>query len=71
MSVVVAPNIATFIALFDRGLISLTNPDSKIINSSKFDLQNLPKNTKLNIINFVFDEVNQNFVQTRYFRKIT
>lgn len=63
-SVVVAPNIATFIALFDRGLISLTNPDSKIINLSSFNLQKLPANTKLNIINFSFDEENQSFIQT-------
>ena len=64
MSVVVSPNIANFIALFDRGLISLINPDSKIINLSGFDMQNLPKNTKLNIINFAFDEENQSFNQT-------
>ncbi len=62
-SVVIAPNIAIFIALYDRGLISLRNPDSRIINLSKFDLNNLPKDTKLNIINFSFDEENQSFVQ--------
>lgn len=64
IAVKVAENISQFIALFDRGLINLTNPDSVIINLSKFDLQNLPKDTKLNIINFIFDEENQNFMQT-------
>lgn len=66
----VAENVSKFIALFDRGLISLTNPNSKIINLSGFDLQNLPKNTKLNIINFVFDEINQSFIQQDTTNKI-
>ena len=66
---VVAPNLAIFIALFDRGLINLNfqaNLENKnnIINLSGFNLQKLPKNTKLNIINFKFDEENQSFVQT-------
>lgn len=67
---VVAPNIATFIALFDRGLISLTNPNSKIINLSGFDINNLPKNTKLNFIRFDFDSENQSFTQTDTLEKI-
>ncbi len=59
----VAENISQFIALFDRGLISLTKIDSKIINLSSFNLRKLPKNTKLNIINFIFDTENQSFIQ--------
>lgn len=59
----VAENISQFVALFDRGLISLTNPESKIINLSGFDLMKLPKNTKLHVINFIFDEENQAFLQ--------
>lgn len=62
-SVKVAENISQFVALFDRGLISLTNPSSKIINLSGFDLVKLPKNTKLHVINFIFDEENQAFLQ--------
>lgn len=69
LSVVVSPDIATFVALFDRGLIKLNFQenlkfDRNIINLSGFNLQKLPKNTKLNIINFMFDEENQSFVQT-------
>lgn len=63
LTTIVAPNIAVFIALYDRGLISLTNPSSKIINLSGFDIFKLPKNTKLNIINFTFNEENQSFIQ--------
>ena len=63
LSVRVANDISQFIALFDRGLISLTNPNSKIINLSGFDIFKLPKDTKLNIINFLYDEKKQSFVQ--------
>jgi len=68
-SVKVADDISQFIALFDRGLINLnfqSNLENKnnIINLSGFNLQKLPKDTKLNIINFVFDEENQSFTQT-------
>lgn len=66
----IADNISQFVALFDRGLISLTNPNSKIINLSGFDLQKLPKNTKLLVINFSFDEENQSFIQQDTTNKI-
>lgn len=77
-SVVIAPNIAVFIALYDRGLVSLTNPNSKIINLSGFDIykhslllrSKLPKDTKLNIINFSYDEENQSFIQQDTANKI-
>ncbi|HCR36236.1 hypothetical protein A2130_04865 [Candidatus Woesebacteria bacterium GWC2_33_12] len=68
-SIKVAENISQFIALFDRGLISLNfqnylNDDSKIINLSGFNLRKLPVDTRLQVINFKFDEVNQSFIQT-------
>ena len=68
-SVKVAENIGQFIALFDRGLISLNFPkylngDVKITNLSGFNLTKLPRNTELQVINFVFDEENQQFNQT-------
>lgn len=67
-SVKVAESMSAFVALFDRGLISLNfqnylNGRSKIINLSGFDIQKLPKDTRLNVINFSFDEENQSFIQ--------
>ncbi|MEK7169104.1 MAG: hypothetical protein AAB778_03770 [Patescibacteria group bacterium] len=64
----IAPDISVFIALFDRGLISLVfpkyqNSDTKVTNLSGFDIFNLPKDTKLNVINFKFNNDNQAFDQ--------
>ena len=74
-SVKVAENISQFIALFDRGLISLNFPkylnnDTKITNLSGFNLTKLPRDTELQVINFVFDEENQSFIQTDTSNKI-
>ncbi|KKP46373.1 MAG: hypothetical protein UR39_C0011G0025 [Candidatus Woesebacteria bacterium GW2011_GWA1_33_30] len=68
-SIKVAENIPQFIALFDRGLISLNFPqylngDAKITNLSGFNIKKLPINTKLQVINFIFNEENQSFTQT-------
>lgn len=64
----VANTISEFVALFDRGLISLNfqnyiNGSNKIINLSGFNLEKLSKDTKLQIINFIFDNKNQSFIQ--------
>ena len=61
-SIVVAKNIAQFIALIDRGLIPLNYYQySKIINLAGIELT---PTTKLRIICFQLDEPNQTFIQT-------
>jgi hypothetical protein len=64
----IAPEISTFISLFDRGLISLVFPkyqnnDTKVINLSGFDIQNLDDNTLLQVTNFRLDKEKQQFIQ--------
>jgi hypothetical protein len=68
LSVVVSPNVSSFIALFDRGLISLVFPkyqnnDTKIINLSGFDIQKLDDNSLLQVTNFKLDKDKQRFIQ--------
>jgi hypothetical protein len=69
-SIVVAEDINRFIALFDRGLISLSfykyrypSGDKRIINLSGFNLDRLPQSTIFNFIFFVFNHTNQAFDQ--------
>lgn len=67
-SIKVAENIDQFVALFDRGLIPLNfqnyvSSKGKVINLSGHNIKKLPKDTKLQVITFVFDEENQSFVQ--------
>ncbi len=76
LSVVVSPDIATFIALFDRGLISLVfpkyqNSDTKVINLSGFNIEKLPKDTTTQVTNFRLDKEKQQFVQESTTDKIT
>jgi hypothetical protein len=64
----IAPDITVFIALFDRGLISLVFPkyqsnDTKVINLSGFDIQNLDDNSLLQVTNFRLDKDKQQFIQ--------
>lgn len=64
----VADNISQFIALFDRGLISLVFPkyqnnDTKVINLSGFDIQKLSDDSLLQVTNFRLDEDKQQFIQ--------
>jgi len=64
----IAPDITVFIALFDRGLISLVFPkyqnnDTKIINLSGFDIQKLDDNSLLQVTNFKLDKDKQQFIQ--------
>lgn len=64
----IAPEISTFIALFDRGLISLVFPkyqnnDTKVINLSGFDIENLGDNSLLQVTNFKLDKDKQQFIQ--------
>jgi hypothetical protein len=71
--VVVAPDIATFIALFDRGLVSLVFPkyqnnDTKVINLSGFD-PTLQGQT-LQVTNFRLDKEKQQFIQESTLDKI-
>ncbi|WKZ25575.1 MAG: hypothetical protein QY322_04320 [bacterium] len=68
LAVTIAPDIATFIALFDRGLISLVFPkylnnDTKVVNLSGFDISNLPNNSLLQVTNFRLNKEKQNFIQ--------
>jgi hypothetical protein len=68
LSVVVSPGVSSFIALFDRGLISLVFPkyqsnDTKVINLSGFDIQNLDDNSLLQVTNFRLDKDKQQFIQ--------
>ncbi len=68
LSIKIADNLSTFIALFDRGLISLVFPkyqnnDTKVINLSGFDIQNLDDNTLLQVTNFRLDKEKQQFIQ--------
>ena len=65
-SVVVAPNIGRFVALFDRGLIPINfhhylNGRPKLINLSGLPIS---KNIIQRLICFQLDEANQTFVQT-------
>lgn len=76
LSVVVSPDIPTFIALFDRGLISLVFPkyqngDTKVINLSGFDISKLPKGTTTQVTNFRLDREKQQFIQESTTDKIT
>ena len=76
LTVVVSPDIATFIALFDRGLISLVFPkyqngDTKVINLSGFNIEKLPKDTTTQVTNFRLDKEKQQFVQESTTDKIT
>lgn len=71
----VSPDISTFIALFDRGLISLVFPkyqdsDTKITNLSGFNIDKLDKNTSLQVTNFRLDKEKQTFVQESTTEKI-
>lgn len=64
----IAPDITVFIALFDRGLISLVFPkyqnnDTKVINLSGFDIQKLDDNSLLQVTNFKLDKDKQQFIQ--------
>lgn len=68
LSVKIADNLCAFIALFDRGLISLVFPkyqnnDTKVINLSGFDIENLDGNSLLQVTNFRLDEDKQQFIQ--------
>lgn len=69
-SIIVAPDIGRFIALFDRGLIPLSFyhyrqlKNQKVINLSGFNLEKLPQKTIFNLIYFVFDRIRQSFNQT-------
>lgn len=74
--VVVSPDIATFVALFDRGLISLVFPkyqngDTKVINLSGFDISKLPKDTTTQVTNFRLDKEKQQFIQESTTDKVT
>ncbi len=64
----IAPEISTFVALFDRGLISLVFPkyqnnDTEVTNLSGFDIQNLDDNSLLQVTNFRLDKEKQQFIQ--------
>lgn len=68
LTTIIAKDIATFIALFDRGLISLVfqkyqNSDTKVINLSGFDMLNIPKNSLLQVTNFRLNKDRQMFIQ--------
>lgn len=64
---VVANNMAEFVALFDRGLISpsfFNQP--KVINLNGVDINKLKQNIEAEFIYFVLDSTKQTFVQTDY-----
>lgn len=73
--VLVSADIATFIALFDRGLISLIfpkyqNSDIKVTNLSGFDISKLASDVKLQVTNFRLDKEKQTFIQESTTEKI-
>jgi len=68
-SVVVAKNIGSFVAMFDRGLISLSfyknaDNDVKVINLSDFDIDKLQRTVDAETIMFTLDRARQTFSQT-------
>lgn len=66
----VTDTIAEFVALFDRGLISLNfqkhlNNDTKITNLSGFDIYHLDKDIKIKVTDFTLDVPKQSFIQQK------
>lgn len=75
LSTVVAKDISTFIALFDRGLISLVfpkykNDDVKVSNISGFDIDKMDKSTVFQVTNFKLNKDKQTFIQEGTTEKI-
>ena len=69
ISVEVAPDIATFVALFDRGLIptnfykTYLHPKFKIVNLNGFDFEKLNQDIFFTPIFFKLDKIRQTFKQ--------
>lgn len=68
-SVVVAVDVSHFVALIDRGLIPVSfhrymTQGKKIINLSGLNISKLYSDISINFIYFIFDSVNQSFIQT-------
>lgn len=65
LSTIVAENIAEFVALFDRGLISPSYFNhNKIVNHNGVDIKNLPQAFDIEFIYFILDIPNQSFTQS-------